>query len=68
MGCRDCRFCTEPGIVQGGRSLAIGLFYLVTLGIGWVLARMVRALQSRCPQCEHRMKLHARRMDGSFKD
>ncbi|ASO18771.1 hypothetical protein FHR81_001034 [Actinoalloteichus hoggarensis] len=68
MGCRDCRFCTEPGIVQGARKLALGLLYLVTLGVAWLLLAVLRLFQQRCPQCRHRLRFHARRADGSFRD
>ncbi|WP_245996935.1 hypothetical protein [Streptomyces armeniacus] len=43
----------------------VGLMYLVTVGIAYVIKR---GLRSHCPQCNHLLSNHARRRDGSFAD
>ncbi|AXK34914.1 hypothetical protein DVA86_21980 [Streptomyces armeniacus] len=64
-GCRDCTTCTKPGLVRLFQKWLVGLMYLVTVGIAYVIKR---GLRSHCPQCNHLLSNHARRRDGSFAD
>ncbi|MFI6344241.1 hypothetical protein [Streptomyces sp. NPDC050560] len=47
------------------QSLAVGLMYLCTVGIAYVIKK---GLMRHCPQCAHLLRRHARRRDGSFVD
>lgn len=58
--CRDCRRCTELGIV----SLALMPFRLAWwLGTSWNIGLLVR----KCPVCRHRMDRHIK-VGGRFQD
>jgi hypothetical protein len=60
-GCRDCKRCTE---------VAAASLMLVLLRIPWWLLTFwnIGLFQKKCPTCGHKMSLHERRADGSFKD
>lgn len=61
QGCRDCSQCIEPW----AKGFVMGVFRLMwKLCFGWNIGLFM----SKCPQCGHFMKKHARRADGSFKD
>jgi hypothetical protein len=60
-GCRDCKRCTEA--VATGCILSPFRLVLWVMTF-WNIGLFVR----KCPQCGHRMRLHQRRADGSFKD
>ncbi|WP_326692107.1 MULTISPECIES: hypothetical protein [unclassified Streptomyces] len=64
-GCRDCSTCTKSGVGKLIQKTAVGLMYLCTVGIGYVVKR---GLRRHCPQCGHLLSHHARRADGSFRD
>ena len=60
-GCRDCSRCTE--------SIATRFFLFIPRLIIWILTFWnIGLFQKKCPQCSHRMKNHARKADGTFKD
>lgn len=60
-GCRDCARCTETPLV----GLVMAPFRVVW----WVCTFWnIQLVTKRCPQCKHRMSVHARRADGSFRD
>jgi hypothetical protein len=60
-GCRDCSRCTESAFT----SLLLSIPRLILA----ILFRWnIGLFQRYCPTCGHRMALHARRADGSFKD
>jgi hypothetical protein len=60
-GCRDCTRCTESIIT----SLVLGIPRMIIWFLTfWNFGLFVR----RCPRCGHRMGIHQRRADGSFRD
>ena len=64
-GCRDCATCTKSWLGRVVQGLAVGLLYLCTAGVAFVVKRGV---MRHCPQCRHLLSRHARRADGSFRD
>lgn len=60
-GCRDCSRCTESFITRL-------LFLFPRLFVGLLFGWNVGLFHKYCPQCGHRLSLHSRRADGSFKD
>jgi hypothetical protein len=60
-GCRDCPECTETGCVA---LLMFPLRFVWILLTGWNIGLFVK----KCPVCGHRMSVHQRRTDGSFRD
>ncbi|MFG2196750.1 hypothetical protein [Streptomyces sp. NPDC048639] len=64
-GCRDCRTCTKPGLIRMVQDWTLGVVYLCTAGLIFV---MKRGFLRHCPQCKHRLGAHRRRIDGSFQD
>ncbi|MFG3256339.1 hypothetical protein [Streptomyces sp. NPDC048172] len=64
-GCRDCATCTKSWLGRVAQKLAVGLLYLVTIGIAFLVKKGV---MRHCPQCRHLLSGHARRADGSFRD
>ncbi|MBP2473544.1 hypothetical protein JOF53_002416 [Crossiella equi] len=65
MSCRDCRTCTDPGLVWLVKRLFVTVVYVASLGVLFLLKRFLRR---HCPQCGHVLANHRRRADGSFKD
>ena len=59
--CRDCNRCTEVGIMSIIMMIPRLLWMILT---SWNIGLFIK----KCPQCGHKMNLHARRADGSFKD
>ena len=60
-GCRDCTRCTE----MAAKGLIASPFRI----IWWMLTFWnIGLFLKRCPQCKHRMAVHQRRADGSFRD
>lgn len=60
-GCRDCSRCTEIA----AKGLVASPFRL----IWWALTFWnIGLFTKKCPQCGHKMSVHQRRADGSFKD
>ena len=60
-GCRDCSRCTE--------AIATRLILGIPRLIIWILTFWnIGLFQKNCPQCRHRMSVHAKRADGSFQD
>jgi endogenous inhibitor of DNA gyrase (YacG/DUF329 family) len=59
--CRDCPRCTE--------SVVTSLVMLVPR-VAWTLLTLwnIQLFQKRCPQCNHRLKWHAKLADGRFRD
>lgn len=60
-GCRDCSRCTEVGCLALLLALPRALLFICG---GFLFGMAIK----KCPQCSHRMSLHAKRADGSFKD
>lgn len=60
-GCRDCKRCTE--------TAAAGCVLSAFRIVWWALTFWnIGLFMKKCPICKHRMSLHQRRADGSFKD
>lgn len=60
-GCRDCNRCTETAATS--LIMAIPRFFI------WVFTFWnIGLFQRKCPECGHKMSVHQRRADGSFKD
>lgn len=60
-GCRDCSQCTETALTGCLMAPFRLTWWLLT---AWNLGLVTK----RCPTCGHRLDLHQRREDGSFKD
>ena len=60
-GCRDCARCTENAATGCVMSAFRITWWLLT---AWNIGLFIK----NCPTCGHRMSLHQRRSDGSFKD
>ena len=65
--CRDCKKCTERGILGMGKKLANAALVVGTLGTSAVAAAAVRGVRQNCPVCGHPVTMHAV-VDGRFKD
>lgn len=65
MSCRDCGTCTKPAVFRVGQKWMVGLLYLCTVGIAFVVKR---GFMRHCPDCRHLLSNHLRRADGSFRD
>ncbi|MFI6512378.1 hypothetical protein ACIBCT_32640 [Streptosporangium sp. NPDC050855] len=65
MTCRDCKTCTNAAVVRVGQRWMVGLLYLATVGVGFVVKR---GFMRHCPTCRHLLSRHLRRADGSFRD
>ena len=59
--CRDCSRCTEAVAVGFVMGIFRKTWALLTF---WNIGLFIK----KCPQCRHRLSLHARRADGSFRD
>lgn len=62
-GCRDCDTCTKSVVGRMMQSLLVGLLYLTI--VGWLVKK---GFMRHCPHCEHLLRSHERRADGSFRD
>lgn len=65
--CRDCKKCTERGILGLGKKLANTALIVGSLGTSVVGAAAVRGVRQNCPECGHPLAMHAV-VDGRFKD
>jgi hypothetical protein len=60
-GCRDCPRCTETTAA----GCVLGVFrMLIWAATFWNIGLFMK----KCPQCGHRLSIHQRRADGSFRD
>lgn len=64
-GCRDCKTCTQPGLVRLMQNWGVGLGHFCSCGVSWLVKR---GFWKHCPQCGHLHSRHLRRADGSFID
>jgi len=58
--CRDCKRCSEQGILT--------LLLLVPRIMIYIPRRIIWLFIKKCPQCGHPLSWHLKRADGSFKD
>jgi hypothetical protein len=65
--CRDCKKCTERGILGLGKKVANTALAVGTLGGSVIGAAAIRGMRQNCPQCGHPITMHAV-VDGRFKD
>lgn len=65
--CRDCKKCTERGMVGLTKKLGNAALITGTLGTSVVGAKMVRGMRQNCPVCGHPLTQHSI-VDGRFKD
>jgi len=65
--CRDCKKCTERGIVKLVKKTANTALIAGTLGGSAVGAKAVKGLRQICPVCGHPITTHEL-VDGRFKD
>jgi hypothetical protein len=64
-GCRDCRTCTNSGIVKFARFWLLLIVYLGTVFLFPLFSKLFRR---HCPDCTHPLSRHEYRRDGSFRD
>lgn len=57
MGCRDCRKCMNPGIVNAGRNTVKAYLAIATCG----LSLLVMSFYRKCRVCDHQLSLHGER-------
>lgn len=62
-GCRDCKTCTQPGLLRMMQNLACGMMHLTIISF-----MIKRGFMRHCPQCKHLKSRHEYRADGSYKD
>lgn len=65
--CRDCKKCTERGIMRLTKKLANTTMVVGTLGTSAVSAKAIRGLRQNCPVCGHPIT-HHEFVDGRFQD
>jgi hypothetical protein len=65
--CRDCKKCTERGILGLGKKMANTALIVGSLGTSVVGATAVRGVRKMCPVCGHPIATHEI-IDRRFKD
>lgn len=65
--CRDCKKCTERGIVGLVKKTANAALVVGSLGTSAVGAAAIRGMRKNCPVCGHPITMHEI-IDNRFKD
>jgi hypothetical protein len=65
--CRDCRLCTQRGIVRFAKKAANAGLIVGTLGTSVVASKAIHSARQMCPFCNHPMTEHSV-VEGRFKD
>jgi len=65
--CRDCKKCTERGILGFTKKVGNAALIAGTLGGSVVGAKAAKGLRQNCPECGHPITYHEV-VDGRFKD
>lgn len=65
--CRDCKKCTERGIVKLMKKTANTALIVGTVGTSAVGSKVVKEMRQICPVCKHPITAHEI-VDGRFKD
>lgn len=65
--CRDCKKCTERGLIGMTKKAANAALIAGSLGTSVVGAKAARGLRQNCPVCNHPITWH-HTIDGRFKD
>jgi hypothetical protein len=65
--CRDCRLCTQRGIMGFAKKTAKVGLAVGTLGTSVVASKVINIARKMCPVCGHAMSEHSI-VDGRFKD
>jgi hypothetical protein len=65
--CRDCKKCTERGIVGLVKKTANAGLIVGTLGTSVIGSKTIHGMRQVCPECKHPITMHEV-IDGRFKD